>query len=88
MITLRNRKIIRALYQEQKMNGIDLLSKFLGGKGFTDLFLFLSHVELLRINVFLLVFNLFLPRSLDIKKFGLKVPPLWMCKQGVSQSRD
>lgn len=70
------------------MNGIDSLSKFLEGKGFTDLFLLLSHVELLRINVFLLVFDLFPPQSLDLGKFGLKVSPLWMCKQDVNQSRD
>lgn len=48
-----------------------------------NLFSFLSHVELLRINVFLLVFNLFLPRSLGIRKFGLKVS-LYRCVNRVS----
>lgn len=56
------------------MNGIDSLFKFMGGKGFRDLFLFLSHVELLRIND-LPVFNLFLPH-LDSRKFELKLSSL------------
>ena len=66
------------------MNGIDSLFKFLGGKGFRDLFLFLSHVELLRINNFLPVFNLFLPRSLDSRKFGLKLSSFYKCENRLS----
>ena len=62
------------------MNGIGSLFKLMGGKGFRDLFLFLSHVELLRINDFLPVFNLFLPRSLDSRKFGLKLSSFYKCE--------
>jgi hypothetical protein len=38
------------------------MTKFLGGKRATDLFLFLSYVVLLRISIFLLVFNLLLKK--------------------------
>lgn len=66
------------------MNGIDSLFKFMEGKGFRDLFLFLSHVELLRINDFLPVFNLFLPRSLDSRKFELKLSSFYKCENRLS----